>query len=84
MRVNRDVARVRAGEDTDDTIALDDGLALLHGVRDLVLAAACFPWNSHLLYRAALRGLRLLRVFLGQQIRDREFLKIYQALNVTY
>ncbi len=53
VTADRDVVRARAGEKSDGTIAVDDGLALLHGVYDMVLAAACSLWNPRPLYRAA-------------------------------
>ena len=47
VTVDRDVVRVRAGEASDGTIAVKDGLALLRGAHGLVLAAAYSLWNPH-------------------------------------
>ena len=51
VTVDRDVVRVRAGEASDGTIAVADGLALLSGAHDMVLAAACSLWNPRPRYR---------------------------------
>lgn len=53
VTADRDVVRVRAGEESDGTIAVHDGLALLRGAHDMLLAAACSLWNPRPLYRAA-------------------------------
>ena len=53
VTADRDMVRVRAGEESDGTIAIGDGLALLCGAYHLVLAAACSLWNPRPLYRAA-------------------------------
>ena len=52
VTADRDVIRVRAAENSDGAVAVDDGLALLRGARDLLLAAACSLWNPRPLYRA--------------------------------
>ena len=52
VTADRDVIRVRAAENSDGAVAVDDGLALLHGAHDLLLAAACSLWNPRPLYRA--------------------------------
>ena len=51
---DRDVIRVRAPTDYDAaSIAVNDGLELLGGARDMLLAAACSVSNPRPLYRAA-------------------------------
>ena len=52
VTADRDVIRVRAAENSDGAVAVDDGLSLLRGARDLLLAAACSLWNPRPLYRA--------------------------------
>ena len=52
VTIDRDVIRVRATENGDGAVAVDDGLALLRGARDLLLAATCSLWNPRPLYRA--------------------------------
>ena len=52
VTADRDVVRVQAAEDSDGAVAVDDGLALLRGARDLLLAAACSLGNPRPLYRA--------------------------------
>lgn len=52
VTADRDVVRVRAGEESDGTIAVDDGLALFRGTRELVRAAAYSLWSPRPLYRA--------------------------------
>ena len=52
VTADRDVIRVRAGENSDGAVAVDDGLALLRGARDLLLAVACSLRNPRPLYRA--------------------------------
>ena len=41
VTADRDVIRVRASENDDGAVAVNDGLDLLRGARDLLLAAAC-------------------------------------------
>lgn len=53
VTADRDVVRVRAGEESDGTIAVDDGITLLRGARDLVRAAASSLWDPRPQYRAA-------------------------------
>jgi len=48
---DRDVIRVRAGVDGPE-IAVEDGVALVEGARNLVLAAACSVHRPQALYRA--------------------------------
>lgn len=45
------VVHVRAGEDRDGSVALDDGVYLIGGARDLLLAAACSLWNRSAVYQ---------------------------------
>ena len=52
VTADRDVIRVRAAENSDGAVAVDDGLALLQGAHDLLLATACSLWNPRPLYRA--------------------------------
>ena len=52
VTADRDVIRVRAAENSDGAVAVDDGLALLRGAHDLLLAAACSLRNPRPLYRA--------------------------------
>ena len=50
---DRDVTRVRASNgQSDGTIELDHGVALVNGARNMVLAAACSLQDSRLVYRA--------------------------------
>ncbi len=51
VTADRDVIRVRAAENGDGAVAVDDGLALLRGTRDMLLAVACSLWNPRPLYR---------------------------------
>ena len=52
MTADRDVIRVRASENDDGAVAVNDGLDLLRGARDLLLAAACSLRHPRPLYRA--------------------------------
>ena len=52
VTADRDVIRVRAVENSDGAVAVDDGLALLRGAHDLLLATACSLRNPRPLYRA--------------------------------
>ena len=52
VTADRDVIRVRATESGDGAVAVNDGLALLGGARDLLLATACSLGNPRPLYRA--------------------------------
>ena len=52
VTADRDVIRVRTTENGDGAVGVDDGLSLLHGARDLLLAAACSLWNPRPVYRA--------------------------------
>ena len=52
VTADRDVIRVRAGENSDGAVAVDDGLALLRGAHELLLAVACSLRNPRPLYRA--------------------------------
>ena len=52
VTADRDVIRVRAAENSDGAVAVNDGLDLLRGAHDLLLAAACSLWNPRPLYRA--------------------------------
>ena len=52
VTADRDVIRVRAAENSSGAVAVDDGLALLRGAHDLILAVACSLRNPRPLYRA--------------------------------
>ena len=52
VTADRDVIRVRAAENSDGAVAVNDGLDLLRGARDLLLAAACSLRRPRPLYRA--------------------------------
>ena len=52
VTADRDVIRVRAAENDDGAVAVNDGLDLLRGARDLLLAAACSLRHPRPLYRA--------------------------------
>ena len=52
VTADRDVIRVRAAENGDGAVAVNDGLHLLRGARDLLLAAACSLRHPRPLYRA--------------------------------
>lgn len=53
VTADRDVVRVRAGGKDDGTVALSDGVSLVSGARDMLLAAACSLFNPQPLYRAS-------------------------------
>ena len=52
VTADRDVVRVRAAESDDGGVALEDGLNLVGGARDLVLSAACSLREPQPVYRA--------------------------------
>ena len=52
VTADRDVIRVRAAESDDGSLRLDDGVDLVLGVRELVLAAACSLQDPRPVYRA--------------------------------
>jgi hypothetical protein len=52
VTADRDVIRVRATESNDGAITVGDGISLIQGVRDMLLAAACSLRNPQPLYRA--------------------------------
>ena len=52
VTADRDVIRVRAAGGHDGAVALHDGLALLRGAHDMMLAAACSLRNPRPAYRA--------------------------------
>jgi hypothetical protein len=52
VTADRDVIRVRAAESNDGAVAVDDGLSLMQGASDMLLAAACSLRNPQPLYRA--------------------------------
>ena len=73
VTADRDVIRVRAAENSDGAVAVDDGLALLRGARDLLLAATCSLWNPRPLYRAGSNreaAEHVQRILLGQTEQD--------------
>ncbi len=41
VTADRDVIRVRAAESDDGTVPVDDGLGMMQGMRDMLMAAAC-------------------------------------------
>ena len=49
---DRDVIRVRVEGEDDGAVALTDGVNLVRGARDMLLAAACSLWHPQPLYRA--------------------------------
>ncbi len=51
VTADRDVILIRAGESRDGSIALDDGVSLIGGTRDLLLAAACSLDKPKAVYR---------------------------------
>lgn len=51
VTADRDVIRVRAAGEDDGAVALHDGLALLRGAHDMMLAAACSLRNPRPAYR---------------------------------
>jgi len=52
VTADRDVVRVRAGGNDDGTVTLNDGVDLIGGTRDLLLAAACSLGAPQPVYRA--------------------------------
>jgi hypothetical protein len=52
VTADRDVIRVRVAGEDDGAVALIDGVNLISGTRDMLLAAACSLWNPQPLYRA--------------------------------
>lgn len=49
--VDRDVVRVRVAESDDGSLALEDGVGVVRGTRDLLLAAACSLREPRPVYR---------------------------------
>ena len=49
---DRDVIRVRVQGEDDGAVSLTDGVNLIGGARDMLLAAACSLWHPQPLYRA--------------------------------
>ena len=52
VTADRDVVRVRAGETNDGSVSLNDGVDLVGGARDLLLATACSLGTAKAVYRA--------------------------------
>ena len=52
VTADRDVIRVRAAESDDGSVAMSDGIDLMRGASDMLLAAACSLQNPQPLYRA--------------------------------
>ncbi len=52
VTADRDVIRVRAAEGYDGSVTASDGIRLIHGARDLLLAAACSVQHPQRFYRA--------------------------------
>ena len=52
VNANRDVVRVRAGGSDDGSLTVNDGVDLVNGARDMLLAAACSLREPQTLYRA--------------------------------
>lgn len=52
VTADRDVVRVRAGQSQDGSVTLNDGVDLIGGARDMLLAAACSLGESKAVYRA--------------------------------
>ena len=52
VNANRDVVRVRAGGGDDGSLTVNDGVDLIDGSRDMLLAAACSLRERQPLYRA--------------------------------
>ncbi len=52
VTADRDVIRVRASEGEDGSVTASDGVRLMHGARDMLLAAACSVQNPQRVYRA--------------------------------
>lgn len=51
VTADRDVVRVRAAAGKDGSVNVSDGVALMNGARELILAAACSLQNPQPLYR---------------------------------
>lgn len=51
VTADRDVVRVRAAGSADGQVSVNAGVALVHGARDMVLAAACSAQNPRPVYR---------------------------------
>ena len=69
VNANRDVVRVRAGGRDDGSLTVNDGVALVVGARDMLLAAACSLRAPQARYRAGANREAadlLSRVHLGQ------------------
>lgn len=52
VTADRDVIRVRAAEGEDGSVTASDDIRLIHGARDMLLAAACSVQNPQRVYRA--------------------------------
>lgn len=52
VTADRDVIRVRAAEGEDGSVSMDEGVSLVRGARDMVLAAACSVRTPRPVYRA--------------------------------
>ena len=52
VTANRDVVRVQVGENDDGSVSVEQGVDLVTGARDLLLAAACALHEPQPLYRA--------------------------------
>ena len=52
VTADRDVIRVRAAEESGDAVPVSDGIDLVCGARDLILAAACSLHDPRPVYRA--------------------------------
>lgn len=52
VTADRDVVRIRTGESEDGSVALDEGVELVRGARDMLLAAACSLGEGKAVYRA--------------------------------
>ena len=67
VTADRDVVRVQAGESKDGSVTLNDGVDLIGGARDMLLAAACSLGEPKAVYRTGanrdaadlLKGVRL-------------------------
>ena len=52
VTADRDVIRLRTAESNDGSVAASDGINIMRGAHDMLLAAACSLQNSQPLYRA--------------------------------
>ena len=52
VTADRDVIRLRTAESNDGSVAASDGINIIRGAHDMLLAAACSLQNSQPLYRA--------------------------------